>query len=459
MTGLSSHALRLIPRILRGRAVLRRHEHWSREELEQHQQRALADLLRFAREHSPFYARFHRGLEDRPLAALPVLTKACLMDAFDEVVTDRTLKLDAVQQHVAALRGDELFDARYWVAATSGSSGRRTIVPCDVHEWSTVIASYARAQEWSGVRVSPFRHAKMAVVSSRSPFHQSLRVGQSVSSPMIETLRLDAGQPLSEVTRALDAFQPAILVAYASMIQLLAEEQLAGRLHIAPPAVNSSSEVFSAEGRARATAAWGHPPFEVYAATETGGIAAECDQHRGMHLFEDLVIPEVVDDEYRPVPAGETGSRLLVTVLFARTMPLIRYELTDRVRLDTKPCTCGRPFRLVAAVEGRTDDVFELRGANGATARVHPVVFHEALDALHVGAWQVRQEPDGIRVLLAGLRAPFDRVALADRIEAGLVRAGASGTHVVVEEVADIPSSAAGKRPLVVARRREGSRA
>ena len=431
--------------------MLRRREAWSRAQLEQHQQRALAELLHFARARSPFYARFHQGSEGRPLAALPVLTKTRLMDSFDEVVTDRTLKLDAVQQHLAALRGDELLDDRYWVAATSGSSGRRTIVPCDVHEWSTVIASYARAQEWSGVRVSPLRPAKMAIVSSRSPFHQSLRVGQSVSSPMVETLRLDAGQPLSDIVRALEAFQPAILVAYASMIQLLAEEQLAGRLHIAPPAVNSSSEVFSAEGRARATAAWGQPPFEVYAATETGGIAAECDQHRGMHLFEDLVIPEVVDDQYQPVAAGETGSRLLVTVLFSRTMPLIRYELTDRVRLDTKPCACGRPFRLVAAVEGRTDDVLELAGKGGATARIHPVVFHEALDVLHLGAWQVRQEAGGIRVLLAGAHGSIDRLGLSERIVAGLTRAGAADTKVFVEEVADIPSSAAGKRPLVVA--------
>lgn len=456
--GAPGNVFRLVPRILRGRMVLRRHERWSRAELERHQATALSELLRFARARSPFYARLHRGLEDAPLSALPVVTKARLMDGFDEVVTDRALTLDRVQQHLGALRGDDLLDGRYWVAATSGSSGRRTIVPCDVHEWSTVIASYARAQEWSGIRVSPLRHAKMAVVSSRSPFHQSLRVGQSVESPMVSTLRLDAGQQLADITRALDAFQPDILVAYASMIQMLAEEQLAGRLRIAPRAVNSSSEVFSAEGRARATAAWRIQPFEVYAATETGGIAAECERHEGMHLFEDLVIPEVVDDDYRPVPAGETGSRLLVTVLFSRTMPLIRYELTDRVRLATRTCPCGRPFGLVAAIEGRTDDVLELGGATGGTVRVHPVVFHEALDALHLGAWQVRQESDRVRVLLAGLRAPVDHDALGKRIRAGLVRAGAAETRVDVQEMAELPPAASGKRPLVVAMRHPEAR-
>ena len=74
-----------------------------------------------------------------------------------------------------------------------------------------------------------------------------------------------------------------MLVGYASMIRALADEQLAGRLHITPRAVNSSSEVLTGEARAMATRTWKIAPFNVYAATETGGIAAECAQHRGLH--------------------------------------------------------------------------------------------------------------------------------------------------------------------------------
>src|SRR5205814_7039319 len=116
------------------------------------------------------------------------------------------------------------------------------------------------------------------------------------------------------------------------------------------------SEVLTAEARAMANDAWQVPPFNVYAATETGGIAAECGQHRGMHLFEDLVIPEVVDNDYQPVPPGHPGDRLLVTVLFSRTIPLIRYEMTDRVALASEPCPCRLPFRLLDSIDGRTDD-------------------------------------------------------------------------------------------------------
>ncbi|HXK19075.1 MAG TPA: hypothetical protein VNG33_14785 [Polyangiaceae bacterium] len=441
----------LMAHVLRYRAKLRGHERWSRAELEARQQAALAELRAFAVERSPFYARFHRGFANRPLAELPVLTKARLMDSFDEVVTDRKLKLAEIETYLHALQDDELFRDRYWVSATSGSSGRRSIIPSDLTEWATIIASYGRANEWSGVRITPFRRARLAVVSSRTAFHQSLRVGQSIQMPRVETCRLDAAAPLVEILQALDDFKPDVLVAYASMIRVLAEEQIAGRLHITPRSVNCSSEVLSPEGRDRAATAWGVPPFNVYAATETGGIAAECEQHSGMHLFEDLVIPEVVGDDYRPVAPGVAGSRLLVTVLFSRTLPLIRYELTDRVRLATEACACGRPFRLLAEIEGRTDDVIELPAAAGGSVRLHPIVFHRALDLLRASAWQVRQERDGIRVLIQAPELELDGAALSRSIAAAITAAGAVATPVLVERVPEIPAGASGKRPLVVA--------
>lgn len=209
----------------------------------------------------------------------------------------------------------------------------------------------------------------------------------------------------------LNQLRPDVLVAYASMIRVLAGEQLAGRLRIAPRGVNSSSEVLTAEARADATRAWNVAPFNVYAATETGGVAAECAHHTGMHLSEDLVIPEVVDDAYRPVPPGESGDRLLVTVLFSRTVPLIRYEMTDRVRLATRACPCGLPFRLLEAVEGRTDDMLELPGRDGGTTAIHPVVFHRVLDLIDAAGWQVRQHDGQLEVRVAGTAPGFDPAA------------------------------------------------
>jgi phenylacetate-CoA ligase len=247
--------------------------------------------------------------------------------------------------------------------------------------------------------------------------------------------------------------RPGVLVAYASMIRALAEEQLAGRLRIAPRAVNSSSEVLTAETRTLATRVWQVQPFNVYAATETGGIAAECAHHHGMHLFEDLVLPEVVDDNYQPVPPGQAGDRLLVTVLSSRTVPLIRYEMTDRVRLATHICDCGLPFRLIDTIEGRTDDVLQLSTPDGRTIHVHPVVFHQVLDLLDGSGWQVRQEPDRLRILVADPAPGFVPNLTARAVADGLIAAGVRPPTIEVVTVDEIPAGAAGKRPLVVALR------
>jgi phenylacetate-coenzyme A ligase PaaK-like adenylate-forming protein len=247
----------------------------------------------------------------------------------------------------------------------------------------------------------------------------------------------------------LNELRPEVLIGYASMIKALAAEQLAGRLAIAPRAVNSSSEVLPGAARDLATRAWGVPPFDVYAATETGGIAAECAHHTGLHLFEDLVIAEPVDDAYAPVPAGTTGARLLVTVLSSRTLPLIRYELTDRVRLPADACPCRRPFRLLAAVEGRTDDVLTLPAVGGGTVAVHPVLFHQVLDLLP--GWRVRQDGGGLIVLLAAPGGGVDPGKVGEAVTAALRAAGAA-VPVHTRLVDAIPTGAAGKRPLVVAR-------
>jgi phenylacetate-coenzyme A ligase PaaK-like adenylate-forming protein len=200
-----------------------------------------------------------------------------------------------------------------------------------------------------------------------------------------------------------------------------------------------------------ATRAWGVPPFNVYAATETGGIAGECAQHRGMHLFEDLIIPEVVDDAYRPVPPGLPGDRLLVTVLFSRTLPLIRYEMTDRVTLATEPCPDGLPFRLLESIDGRTDDIVMLPASAGGSIRIHPVVFHRVLDLLDAPAWQVRQHGPDITVLVAAPGPQVELTATEEAVRAALAVAGAQPRAISLSVVDTIPAGAAGKRPLVVA--------
>jgi phenylacetate-coenzyme A ligase PaaK-like adenylate-forming protein len=100
---------------------------WSRAELERRQQQRLTTLRRFALEHSRFYQRFHRGLDGRPLTGLPVLTKALMMEHFDELVTDPAVRREEADAFLPSNQNDRLFLNRYTVLSTSGSTGRRGI--------------------------------------------------------------------------------------------------------------------------------------------------------------------------------------------------------------------------------------------------------------------------------------------------------------------------------------------
>lgn len=439
--------------VLWRRRSLRKRESWSAEQLREFQQRRLAELRAFALERSPFYRDFHAGLERAPLEELPILTKRQLMERWDQICTDPGTRLADVQTFLRSPRPSPTrFANKYFAAATSGSSGHPGVFIYDEDEWRWVLASYSRANEWAGVVAGPLHHMKLAVVSTTKPWHQSAVVGASLQSSIVPTLRLDATAPIEAIVDALNEQQPRALVAYATMALALALEQIDGRLNIAPEAVFCASEVLSHSARIQITDAFGALPFETYAATETAGIASDCRHHK-MHLYEDLVISEVVDEDGNEAALGKVGDRFLATVLFSRTLPLIRYELDDRVVLSDQPCSCSLPFKVLDEVQGRTEDALKLKARDSPNLiSIHPNVFHDVLDPAPIAGWQVVQESE-VRVIVRVVpqtRVPAPLLSLQAQLENG-VRAAGVDAKVEVQSVSELEHNAAGKVTLIKA--------
>jgi len=431
---------------------LRRHEHWTREELLTYQAEQLQQLREYAYTHSPFYQEFHRGLFNSPLQDLPVITKSMMMEHFDELVTDRSIRLRAVRAFADERGEDRLFLDRYWVTATSGSSGRPGFFLFSEPEWFTIVASFARGQDWSGAKVSLSHRRKMATVASISPWHMSSQVAATAKTWWTPSIRLPATDPLESIVQRLNDWQPDILIAYASMARILAEEQLAGRLAIQPRKTFTSSEVLTDETRRRVKLAWGDVPFNQYGATETADIAAEYKKCRHMHLFEDLVIVEVVDEQYQPVSPGSYGTKLLVTTLFSRTQPLIRYELNDSILLGTETCSSGLPFATLQSIQGRVEDTLLLPNGSGGRVAVQPLMFNRIMDILPVSGWQIVQgADDSLTVLLSGVHDGLEDEALADRLTQALIAENIQIPKIQVQLVKTIPKTISGKSPLIKA--------
>ena len=428
---------------------MRMRERWTPQRLEAFQTQKLRTLRDWAYARSGFYRDFHAGLSDAPLRDLPVLTKAMLMNRFDGVVTDLAIHLGDVRAYVAHPHQEERFLGRYWVNSTSGTSGHPGLFVVNRDEWSIELATALRAFEWAGLTLKPTRRAKIAQITSTNPSHLSMQGGRDMANWWMPTLLMDASAPLAAMVDRLNAWRPEMLWAYASIIRLLAEEQMSGRLKIAPRTVLSASELLTEGIRRRAVAAWGNVVFDTYATTDCGGIGAECEQHHGLHLQEDVSIIEVVDRNNQPVEPGVFGDKLLVTVLGSRTMPMIRYELEDSVRLARSTCPCGRPFRLIDAVQGRVEESLSFPAAAGGVATVHPIVFSNIMDPLPVSGWQILQDANGVHVLLSGVRGILDEEKVARAVRDALKGQGAADPLVELERVPSIPQTTAGKTPLV----------
>jgi phenylacetate-CoA ligase len=145
----------------------------------------------------------------------------------------------------------------------------------------------------------------------------------------------------------------------------------AGEMGVDLKALPIRAGVFGAEPwsdamRAYMEKAAGIKAYDIYGLTEIigPGVASECREQSGLHVFEDYFYPEIVNPQtLEPVPDGGEGE-LVLTTLAKKAMPMIRYRTRDITSLITEPCPCGRTIRRIRRIGRRSDDMFIIRGIN-----------------------------------------------------------------------------------------------
>ena len=187
--------------------------------------------------------------------------------------------------------------------------------------------------------------------------------------------------------------QPTQINSFASSLQELAAEALAGRLRISPHRVTTNSEPLLPETRDAARKAWDVEINNMWGCVEVGHIGIECDAHEGLHASDDLVITEFVDQDDRPTTNPDAIDRILVTSLFGRTLPLIRYELTDVPVPGDRPCSCGAAFPLIKSVAGALGRHLRLSRRYpyppaGVSHAAWPEQQHRAISGASDGTWR-----------------------------------------------------------------------
>jgi phenylacetate-CoA ligase len=441
--------LRTVAGALRHARGLAEGERRPRERRQARQRERLTDLVAFAAARSPYWAETLAGYDPAiGLRSIPALDKATMMERFDDLVTDRRLRRDELLEHVEGLQRDELHLGRYRAMTTSGSSGRKGLFVYDSAGWTAILGQFLSVSAMAGNKPRIPRR-RLAAIGGASPAHMSRRCADALDVGMHRLVSLPVTLPLAQLVDALNRVRPEFINVYPSMGVLLAEEQLAGRLRLRLAAMSTSSELRTPEATARIEEAFGVTPFDVFATTE-GLWATECEHHDGLHLFEEDVIAENVDEDGRPVPDGAQGARVLVTNLANRVQPIIRLEVNDAMTLTSRPCACGRTLRRIERVAGRADDVIWLDGADGRPVAVHPLQFSVIARDRDVVEFQVVQEGAGLVVHVVGRGAELEH-----RVRDGLrERLAALGVHDVAIDVRRrdaLERTAGGKLQMVVA--------
>jgi len=126
------------------------------------------------------------------------------------------------------------------------------------------------------------------------------------------------------------------------------------------------AEPHSEEQRRRIESLLGVKAYNCFGMSEMNGpgVAFECPEQNGLHIWEDYVLVEILDPEtLQPVKDGEVGE-LVLTTLNREAMPLIRYRTRDLTRILPGDCPCGRTHKRIARLQGRSDDMIIVKGVN-----------------------------------------------------------------------------------------------
>lgn len=352
------------------------------------QNQRLQELVTYAGEHSPYYARLYDDVPEQfSLSDLPPTDKRQLMEHWDDWVTDRSVTLQQINDFMRDKDNiGRKWQGKYMVLTTSGSTGNPLVMLCDdtvnnVMAAISAMRSYARKED---LRAFIRKGGKSMGVFADGGFYlanSSIRAILLMMPWKKRQLGLSSAlYPTEQIVEQLNRFQPAMLGGYPSNLELLIDEQESGRLHISPVIVMTGGEHLSDDLRKRLSDAFHCYAQTSYACTEGGAVACECTQQH-LHINDDWVIVEPVDAKGNPVPDGELADKYLFTNLYNYTQPLIRYEVTDRIILHREACPCGNPSPWLE-IEGRNDDVLTFT-QDGQAIRVPPLAIYARLKEVH----------------------------------------------------------------------------
>lgn len=346
----------------------------SRQEMLQLREKRLRKLLRYAYAHSPYYRESfskagitERNIDTMPLSAFPTIDKTAFMDHYEEILTVRPFSQNELRQFD---EGGEsgLFRKQYHVVHSSGSTGTPKYFVYNKREWiqlqsrNVQSAAFGLSREQVVDVCDGLRVLYIAATGGRFGGMMVVSYIAKVFGTQLQVL--DVNEPLSAWGEILRTYRPNMLVGYSTALKMLADLINSDGITLDVRRVVSCGESLMPDVRAYLEHTFHQNVINCYASTESLALGVEPDAREGMLLYDDLNYLEFADGQ------------LYLTNLYNYSQPLIRYAISDSMRLADNFGTYSA-YTHVILMHGRLDDILWFTDPTGKKEFLHPTALED----------------------------------------------------------------------------------
>ena len=249
------------------------------------------------------------------------------------------------------------------IHASSGTTGKATVVGYtrkDIDLWQECVA---RVLAMTGIN----KNDKIQVAYGYGLFTGGLGLHYGAENLGATVIPMSTGNTQKLITMMVDFGVTAIACTPSYLLHIAEVLEETGKINdIQLKAAICGAEPWTENMRKEIESKLRLKAYDIYGLSEIlgPGVAADCDYHCGLHVYEDHFVPEIINpNTLEPCEEGETGE-LVLTTITKEAIPLIRYRTKDLTSITYEKCQCGRTHARISRFKGRSDDMLIIRGVN-----------------------------------------------------------------------------------------------
>lgn len=358
-------------KILSTYKFLLKSQEWTTAKLESYQLGKLKKLIHYSYHNVPFYRDLYTENSINPdsinslddINSIPVITKEDVRSAGDKIYFKNLDKSKVV------------------FGKTGGTTGVPLHLIRDKNDYSFAWGAFYRWMNWMDINIGESTikiwGTKTVLKSSwKNNLYNSIK-DFFYNRTSINSFNINENV-LPSIVEILNSKKSKFIRGYLSALIQISDYLISNSISLdfKPKALSSTTETLLPPFRALLEKAFSAPVFDQYGCGECNSIAFECEAHEGLHVVNEHVLVQILDENNNPV-LNKDG-KIVMTNLDNYAMPFIRYENGDSAIFSDQLCSCGMKHPLLKKISGRTADTIILKDGS----KVHGVFFTDILDEL-----------------------------------------------------------------------------